>query len=64
MAEVIANAEEIVIGRYRYRPSNLQIFFSVDKAKQFYSEFLRLPISIEYEERSILSRKAESEKGL
>jgi hypothetical protein len=37
MAEVVSSAEEILIGRYRHRPSNLQVFFSLDKAKQFYS---------------------------
>lgn len=51
MAEVISAAEDIVIGKYRYIPSSLDSFYSTDKALAFYSEFLKSPVEIEYEEK-------------
>jgi hypothetical protein len=28
MAEIVANAEDIVIGKYRFKPTNLDTFYS------------------------------------
>ena len=41
MTEVIQNAEQIQIGNYRFKPAKLPIFYSTDKAKQVYSDFLQ-----------------------
>lgn len=58
----MAAAEDIVIGKFRFRPANLAVFYSNDKAKEYYQEFLGQPIIIEYEEK-LISKKGGSEQG-
>ena len=40
MAEIVAAAEDIVIGKFRFKPACLATFYSVDKAKEYYGDFL------------------------
>ena len=46
MTEVIEHAEQIQIGNFMFRPSNIQVEYSAIKAKEKYAEFLNEPIFI------------------
>lgn len=40
MGEVVSAAQDIVIGKFRFRPANLDSFYSAEKAKDYYASFL------------------------
>jgi hypothetical protein len=40
MAEIITEAQQIVMGRYRHSPSPLDFFYSLEKARDNYADFI------------------------
>ena len=63
MVEIIHEAQLIQVGEYRLVPSELEIFYSLEKMKNSYSEFFGESILIEYDERGKKNAKKELKKN-
>lgn len=57
MAAVVEAAEEVQIGNFRFKPSTLPIFYSANKAKEEYADFLAEGVRIEYESKELAQPK-------